>query len=189
MEISPCRCHEETNKPQSEHNLLLPTSISDSGSHRTHQVHLTTPQCTHIKQDIHSHYRSRAVTPRRNTGCCPELLLSHKSCSSAGSVRSSFLPRPPGSFQTSFLQSSKSLVFCGYHRTLNGFFRPLRPSSTPGVPFHSQIGRPLLQGSALAFSGHVLGPFFVHFTPNLVPEQFRGFSVLPLLQDIGDQRR
>ena len=52
MGISPCRCHEETNKHQSEHNLLLPTSsISDSGSLLTQQpfsVHFPSPFFVHI---------------------------------------------------------------------------------------------------------------------------------------------
>ena len=66
---------------------------------------------------------------------------------------------------------SKSPIFCGYHKTLNGLFRPFRSFSTPShasldVNFHIV---------------HIFGPFFVHLIPNLVPERFHGFFVLPLL--------
>ena len=42
----------------------LNSDIPNSDSHLTHNVHHTTPKCNHTTQDIHSQYRSKAVTPQ-----------------------------------------------------------------------------------------------------------------------------
>ena len=111
----------------------------------------------------YSHYQSRAVTPRRHSGRCPELILSHKSCSLACSVRSSFLSWPPCSFLTGFLWSSKSPVFCGYHRTL-------KSSSTPAhCLFHNKIGRSTFARLGCCLLRTYTQPILRSFRPRAIP--------------------
>ena len=41
---------------------------------------------------------------------------------------------------------------------------------------------------SVSFTVHVLGPLFLHIIPNLVPERFHDFFVLPLPQNTRDRR-
>ena len=61
--------------------------------------------------------------------------------------------------------------------------------STTFSCFLSCFPRRFSDGWAVAFSVHILGLFFVHLIPNLVPERFPGFFVLPYSQNTRDRRR
>ena len=64
---------------------------------------------------------------------------------------------------------------CGFHRTMNGLYSQSFAGLRPRQPclFHSKPGHPHLQGRTVAFSIHILGPFFGHFIPEELEEEIK----------------